>query len=286
MNELNKMQEQTIKREIVDESKTYTESKDETRTDNKKKYICDFCGLILYSKSGIHSHIVHRHLGLQTSAGAQSKTEICNICGIYTTKRNFKDHVNSHSTAKNFKCEFCGSSVKSIFTLRKHIKRIHMKIKLSEPPDIKVECQSCQKYFTNSEGLKRHEQRYHSNSWNVVCNVCGKKSLTIAENNYHMKIHSFERKFHCEFCDLRFARYEGLKNHRIKHKGEWSYNCGLCKKIFKHSSSVSGHRKSHKVNGFYHCGCCEARFTDYGQMKSHFVNTAHSFYSRVKEEIN
>lgn len=132
------MQEKTIKLEIVDQSKSDTESKDDTANDNKAKYICDFCGLILFSKSGIRSHMVHRHLGLQTSSGAQSKTEICNICGIYTTKRNFKDHVNSHSTAKNFKCEFCGSSVKSIFTLRKHIKRIHMKIKTTEPqpPDM------------------------------------------------------------------------------------------------------------------------------------------------------
>lgn len=108
-----------------------------TSNDNRERFICDFCGLTLFSKSGIHSHMVHKHLGLKTSSGAQLKTEICSICGIYTTKRNFKDHVNSHSTAKNFKCEFCGSSVKSIFTLRKHIKRIHMKIKSgSSQPDM------------------------------------------------------------------------------------------------------------------------------------------------------
>lgn len=85
---------------------------------------------------------------------------------------------------------------------------------------------------------------------------------------------------------MRFARYEGLKTHLIKHKGEWSYSCGICSKIFKHSSSVSGHRKTHKVNGFYHCGNCDARFADYGQLKSHFSNTAHSFYVEVKDEIN
>lgn len=117
-----------IKLELVEQSKTYPES----RKDSREKFICDFCGLTLFSKSGIHSHMMHKHLGLQTSAGAQLKTEICTICGIKTTKRNFKDHVSSHSTAKNFKCELCGSAVKSIFTLRKHIKRIHMKIRSSD----------------------------------------------------------------------------------------------------------------------------------------------------------
>ncbi|KAJ6648668.1 Zinc finger protein [Pseudolycoriella hygida] len=254
--------------------------------DNRDKFICDFCGLTLFSRSGIHSHLIHKHLGLQTPAGAQLKTEICNICGVYTTKRNFKDHVNSHSKDKNFKCEFCGSAVKSIFTLRKHIKKIHMKVKSFEASDPRFECCTCKKYFTTAEGLKRHDLRYHIDSYQFVCVVCGKKSLTIAENNYHMKIHSFERKFQCQYCDFRFSRSEALKNHLIKHKDEWSYSCGICVKSFKHSSSVSGHRKLHKVNGFYHCGCCDARFNDYGQLKNHFVNTSHSFYPPVKKEID
>lgn len=102
-------------------------SEAKSTSDKRKSFSCDYCGLTLLSKPGIHSHMVHKHLGLQTSTGAQLKTEICNICGIKTTKRNFKDHVSSHSTAKNYNCEFCGSAVKSIFTLRKHIKRLHMK---------------------------------------------------------------------------------------------------------------------------------------------------------------
>lgn len=134
------MQDKIIDLELVDQSKTQTESNtNTTNSDNRKKFICDICGLTLYSKSGIHSHMVHKHLGLKTSSGAQLKTEICNICGIYTTKRNFKDHVNSHSTNKNFECQFCGSAVKSIFTLRKHIKRIHMKLNSQEgsaQPDV------------------------------------------------------------------------------------------------------------------------------------------------------
>ncbi|KAG4066010.1 hypothetical protein HA402_001257 [Bradysia odoriphaga] len=272
---------QTIHESVPDQSQTVGHDKD-----NRKKYICDSCGLTLFSRSGIHSHILHKHLGLQTSAGAQNKTEVCTVCGVYVTKRNFKDHVNSHSSAKDYKCEFCGSAVKSVFTLRKHIKRVHMKSKSSTLPATiqKVECEICEKQFSSPEGLRRHELRYHSDNENIRCEVCGKKSLTFAEHNYHMKIHSLERKYQCESCELRFARYEGLKNHRIKHKGEWSYKCGLCAKIFKHSSSVSGHRKSHKVNGYYHCGCCDDRFKDYAQLKNHFVNSSHSFYSKVKRQ--
>lgn len=98
-------------------------------TTEGKKYICDLCGLILFSRSGIRRHMASKHLGRQKSSGAHLKTEVCNFCGVYTTKRNFKDHVKSHSTAREFKCEFCESSVKSIYTLRKHIRRRHMKVK-------------------------------------------------------------------------------------------------------------------------------------------------------------
>lgn len=111
------------------------------------------------------------------------------------------------------------------------------------------ECESCDKQFYSTESLRRH-----------------------------MKIHS-ERTFKCELCGIRFVSSEFLRTHLIKHKEEWSYDCGLCSKIFKHSSSVSGHRRLHKINGYYHCGCCNDRFKDYTQLKNHFVNTKHSFYS-------
>lgn len=125
------MQKGLLKSELVYPS----DSSFDQAIHNRKNYICDFCGLILLSRSGILSHMLHKHLGVKTSSGAQSKTEICNICGVYTTRRNYKDHVNSHSSARDYKCEFCGSAVKSIFTLRKHIKRIHMKLKSSESVD-------------------------------------------------------------------------------------------------------------------------------------------------------
>ncbi|KAJ6648669.1 Transcriptional repressor CTCF [Pseudolycoriella hygida] len=233
--------------ELVNQSFMDTESKTGTK-ENREHFICDMCGLTLYSKSGIRRHLKHKHLGLKTSSSAQSKTEICNICGIYTTKRNFKDHVNSHSKEKNFKCSFCETAVKSIFTLRKHIKRVHLKIRM-------FECQICKRQFTTLDGLKNHDLRRHKNSYD-------------------------ENGFQCRHCDVRFSRSEALKNHLIKHKDEWSFGCGICPKSFKHSSSVSGHRKSHKVNGFYQCGCCDARFKDYRQLKDHFESSSHSFYSQ------
>lgn len=100
--------------------------------ESRKKYICDICGLTLYSHSGIRRHMDHKHLGRRTSSGTQLKTEICGICGVYTTKRNYKGHVDSHSTAREFKCDICGTAVKSIFTLRKHFRRVHMEMKSSE----------------------------------------------------------------------------------------------------------------------------------------------------------
>lgn len=108
-----------IKQEPTDQPATVN-----SHNDNRKKYTCETCEITVFSRSGIRRHFRHKHLGLGSSA--QDKTEVCNICGAYVTKRNFKDHVSSHSTARNFKCELCGSAVKSIYTLRKHIKRVHM----------------------------------------------------------------------------------------------------------------------------------------------------------------
>ncbi|KAG4066053.1 hypothetical protein HA402_001300 [Bradysia odoriphaga] len=247
--------------------------------DNRKKYTCDSCDLTVFSRSGIRRHFRNKHLGLKTPSGTQDKTEVCTVCAAYVTKRNFKDHVNSHSSARDYKCDLCGSAVKSIFTLRKHIKKVHMKVKSSILPlNMKTNCDICDKQFSSPATFQRHELRYHSDSGNITCEVCDKKSLTIDEHSRHMKIHT-DSKFQCGFCDARFVSNESLKVHLIRHKSEWSYECGLCSKVFKHSSSVSSHRKSHKLNGYYHCGGCDDRFKDYGQLKLHFTHSGHSFYS-------
>lgn len=87
--------------EIIVEQLSVDQSLTVSHNDDRKKYICDFCGLTLFSRAGIRSHILHKHLGLQTVTGAQTKTEVCTVCGVYVTRRNFKDHVNSHSNCKN-----------------------------------------------------------------------------------------------------------------------------------------------------------------------------------------
>ncbi|WAR17457.1 ZN808-like protein [Mya arenaria] len=47
----------------------------------------------------------------------------------------------------------------------------------------------------------------------VMCNICGSVQSSRDHLKRHMKIHTGEKPFKCEYCDIRFSRKDHLNSH-------------------------------------------------------------------------
>ena len=104
------------------------------------------------------------------------------------------------------------------------------------------QCDICSKIFPNARQLNLHETVIHYGGHKArECNVCGKtfpKPYRLVE---HMKLHSKEKSYKCQFCELQ------LKNlmHKKLHSEKRPYKCNVCLEGFDCSGLLGKHVKTH-----------------------------------------
>ncbi|KAK3606063.1 hypothetical protein CHS0354_006408 [Potamilus streckersoni] len=119
------------------------EANDVMKEDVESKFICDICGKVYQSNSGLKLHM-DRH--------QEEKPFSCNICSRdYQSKNLLQEHLKIHQKKKSeesIACEFCGKVFQKRASLYSHIKTHKKKVQ--------YRCINCGKEYASTSSYTYH----------------------------------------------------------------------------------------------------------------------------------
>jgi len=118
---------------------------------------CDNCNKISTSRQG----------NTYTEKTVEVEKIYCCLCEYSTNRRvTMVEHMQTHTNTRPKKCELCGASFSSSYTLRRHIRSSAH----SERPSLT--CRICGKKFHTAHNLQAHQTTAHGTSKGYKCGTC------------------------------------------------------------------------------------------------------------------
>ena len=116
---------------------------------------------------------------------------------------------------------------------------------------ISLNCEICDKGFTNKNGLKQRDPlclKYHFNVTHNSekkhqCNICQKVFYIKSQLTSHVKfVHENKKPHKCDSCDKSFSQAGKLKVHiNSVHNDQKDHKCDSCIKSFTQACSLKLH---------------------------------------------
>jgi Zinc finger, C2H2 type len=173
----------------------------------------------------------------------QQKLFKCTVSGCPKTFQQdtlfAKNRNCGHSNIlKNYCCQFCSKSFKTLSVLNVHIK-MHMNQRDHN-------CDNCEKSFFTSSHLKAHSKIHMKEVYSYKCSVleCGKTFIHLSSFKKHQNFHQGIKNNQCSICKRSFSQRCHLTQHLKTHSDERKYVC-FCKKGFKRPDTLRVHQKVH-----------------------------------------
>ena len=174
---------------------------------------CESCGKSVLNKLFLKKHLVFDH-------GITDGAFICAVCPrtMFSSENGYKKHMkekHNHSGKNKIveelnPCPECGKVLSSIWTLRRHVQRVHGN-------DKSHVCDQCGKGFSRKTQLNSHIDQSHSRQ---TCENCGKSLL----NKFFLKKqlvfdHGIkDGAFICEVCPKTVLFIESFYKKHMKEK--------------------------------------------------------------------
>ncbi|KAI4460788.1 finger putative transcription factor family-related [Holotrichia oblita] len=201
---------------------------------------------------------------------------ICEICGYITQKKSYlRDHMDTHSLNKAYKCNFCNKSFRGRSNFYRH-RKIHIpkhkrRSALMIKPHVilengEVKCDECNQTFKNLVQFKIHVKRHKK----YVCEVCGYATYRQSYLTDHKEVHSLAKTYTCVVCNKSYRGRTNYSRHKRIHLNPKQINCDLCGQKFTTKGTLKTHiMLIHIKSKNFECIICNKKFSLKGTLMKH-----------------
>ncbi|WP_330924555.1 C2H2-type zinc finger protein [Candidatus Sororendozoicomonas aggregata] len=125
------------------------------------------------------------------------------------------------------------------------------------PRPKKYTCKECDKAFTTTAKLERHE-RIHTGKKPYKCHLCHRQFTQEGHLTVHLRTHTGEKPYKCDHCGREFAQSGVFYRHKRTHTGEKPYVCTVCDERFNLMISLKKHKCGVKTR--FDCPFCPPKW--------------------------
>ena len=217
------------------------------------------CDYRTFNKKQLDNHFVVKHTNTRPFSCPKDGCE-----QAFATDRGLETHLKTHLKPKHI-CDECHQEFKREMELNSHRRKIH---KIFPKGHGKYYCDfdGCNRKFNCEMSFQRHREEFHVESNRIYCPHpgCQFKAWYSDRMRGHMRSHSSEKQFKCDFlgCDRDFKHQKALTDHKKRHTSKpTEYICHFegCERVYISKDAYNIHlANNHLKEKEYRCewpGC-------------------------------